>query len=143
MQVVVGGHQTDEKLAQALIKDRAVLTTAGVLEHVPEKLLRVQHAAMAACVPEAVEQMMQLRPMRSTLSANCTSRSTSSWSTSNSRRRCSPSFSINPRFSITYARMLVEMLCSFDLDTLDVVKHVDRFPVDADAMLAIVSANSR
>ena len=45
--------------------------------------------------------------------------------------------------SITYARMLVEMLCSFDLDTLDVVKHVDRFPVDADAMLAIVSANSR
>ena len=136
VQVVVGGHQTDEKLAQALIKDRAVLTTArGVLEHVPEKLLRVQHAAMTACVPEAVEQMMQLRPMQYLERKLYIAKHLKLVNVELEETVLTELLNKPALASITYARMLVEMLCSFDLDTLDVVKHVDRFPVDADAML--------
>ena len=50
----MGGHQLDEKLAQTLAQDRRVLMDVpGVLTHAPQKLLRMQHAGLSACAPEA------------------------------------------------------------------------------------------
>lgn len=136
VQVVMGGQQVDDKMAQTLAQDRRVLLTPeGVLAHAPQKLLRVQHAALAACAPEAAAQMLLLRPMQYLERKLYVSKHLKLVNIELGDALLSTLLNKPGLVSITYAGLLVERMCSVDMDTVDIAKQIDRFPGDTEAIL--------
>lgn len=137
VQVVVGGQQLDEKMAQTLAQDRRVLLTPeGVLTYAPQKLLRVQHAALSACAPEAMAQMLLLRPMQYLERKLYVSKHLKLVNIELEDAVLSTMLNKPGLVSITYARLLVERMCTVDMDNVNIAKQIEKFPADTEAMLA-------
>ena len=135
-QIVVGARAPDEKLAQALAADRsAMLSPEGVLTHAPEKLLKAQLAALGACAPAACEQILQLRPMQFLERKLYVVKHLKLAGVELDESVLTEVLNKPGVSSVPYARMFVETVCGVDLDTFDLVKHVDDFPASHDAML--------
>ena len=137
VQVVIGGEQWDVKMAQTLAQDRRVLLTPeGVLTHAPQKLLRVQHYGIASCVPEAASQQLLLRPMQYLDRKLYVSKHLKLVNIELEDAILTMMLNKPGLVSITYARLMVERMCSFDMDTISIAKQIEKFPGDVEAMLS-------
>ena len=112
-----------------------MLSPEGVLTHAPEKLLKAQLAALGACAPAACEQILQLRPMQFLERKLYVVRHLKLAGVELNESVLTEVLNKPGVRSVPYARMFVETVCGVDLDTFDLVKHVDDFPASHDAML--------
>ena len=135
LQMVIGGHQIEEgPLLPPNQRHRNSIHKAAI-DYVPSKHLQKQAVLLNACVPEAMELAVQIRPMQYSEQKLFLTKYLSALNIEPDDDLVAVLLNKPGISSITFAKLLVECLRSIDLDSVDLLRQVDELPGDIYTML--------